>query len=399
MFSLDEIKEINKAYIYDSDTKELKLRSKSDTSSIQPENLTQTEKNKIISACFLNTVINDLSRGGFAYKPRDKQEILDEIQTNFYKEAIKPEKRVYTFATAMGGNPVDTIFSKLASGKPIENSGAEEYLQYVLSSSGKKATNIQRGLDGGMALTISYDIEPLEKKNEFKEQLNPNNSIYTQSKKKLNLPPDELAKRKEIVEKLITYYKKMEHDDWYAQRKEDEDINMKRVADTVNKNQLIASQIKGPKLLRILCAAQNLSIDGEQDFLEEMLKQPSINDSILELKKSGIVHKMRLEAEENEKNGKINNNGLVGTHNLTEGEKLNERVNEYVRGNPDAITFAKNHLKSNNSYTTEYGNKESMENACVIELIAKSQGKLTERTRNNDGNIVLQVDDEKEQSK
>lgn len=40
----------------------------------------------------------------------------------------------------------------------------------------------------------------------------------------------------------------------------------------------------------------------------------------------------------------------------------------------------------------EYGNSEVTKKSKVIELVARAQGKRTKRTRNSEGNIVLNVE-------
>ncbi len=99
------------------------------------------------------------------------------------------------------------------------------------------------------------------------------------------------------------------------------------------------------------------------------------------------------------KDGNVDKYGLVKTHNFTKGENLHRTANEYIKQKPDAVTFARKYLSTNNSFTLEYNNPDSSQYSKLIELVARTQGKLTSRTRNNDGNIVLQVDDGKEQSK
>ena len=53
--------------------------------------------------------------------------------------------------------------------------------------------------------------------------------------------------------------------------------------------------------MRLLKAANNLSIDGEKNFLEEMIFQPEVYKSLIELRKSGIAAQMKDKADENEK--------------------------------------------------------------------------------------------------
>ena len=208
MFTLDELKNINKNYIYWTDTKELKLRSqaKDDASVKKTEEMTQEERNKIISAIYVLQVIKGMSQGIFGTRGKEEQEALDEIQTEFYREALTPGKKMATLACAMSNSAKDKILGDLVSSKEEVNNMAEIYLQYILNENGKKAMNIQRGIEGKMAHTITYDITNLEKKNEFIKSLNPNNPMYTQPPKMQILTPEQKANRRSYVEKAIQYY-------------------------------------------------------------------------------------------------------------------------------------------------------------------------------------------------
>lgn len=108
---------------------------------------------------------------------------------------------------------------------------------------------------------------------------------------------------------------------------------------------------------------------------------------------------MKSEAQENEKNGKVNADGLLSEHHMTYGERLHKEANEYISKHSNAVTFAKKILSERSSFPLEYGNSELTQKSKVIELVARTQGKYTNRTRNSEGNIVLQVNDGKEQVK
>lgn len=401
MFTLDELKNINKNYIYWTDTKELKLRSqaKDDASVKKTEEMTQEERNKIISAIYVLQVIKGMSQGIFGTKGKEEQEALDEIQTEFYREALTPGKKMATLACAMSNSAKDKILGDLVSSKEEVNNMAEIYLQYILNENGKKAMNIQRGIEGKMAHTITYDITNLEKKNKFIKSLNPNNPMYTQPPKMQILTPEQKANRRAYVEKAIQYYNMMEHDEWYQYRVEKEDEIMQRVARIVNNHEQMMPVKNEPGLFYLLKAAQNLSITGEKDFLEEIISQPEVNKTLLEFKTSEQAKKMKSEAQENEKNGKVNADGLLSGHHMTYGERLHKEANEYISKHSNAVTFAKKLLNERSSFPLEYGNSELTQKSKVIELVARTQGKYTNRTRNSEGNIVLQVSDGKEQVK
>ena len=50
---------------------------------------------------------------------------------------------------------------------------------------------------------------------------------------------------------------------------------------------------------------------------------------------------MKSEAQENEKNGKVNADGLLSEHHMTYGERLHKEANEYISKHSNAVTFAK----------------------------------------------------------
>lgn len=396
MFSLNEIKSIRKQYTL-KDFKTLEARKKDGTITL-PEDLSDEEKRKIVSAIFLYRKIKDVQSNAFQTN-KSEEEILDEIQSNFPQQALSTEPKSVSGFVMMAGRPLDIIMCDLAKPEGDMNYMAETYLQYILAEQGKKAVNIQRSVEGGMSYAISYDIKKLEKENEFRKQLDPNNPMYTQPQKKINLTPEQLAHRKEIVERLIADYKKMEHDEWYESRVQKEDTDMHRIANVVNKNEIINSSIKGPGLFRLLIAAQNLSLDDEQNFLEEMLKQPAVNDALLELKKSGQVHTIHTEAQENEKNGRVNTDGLLESHSLTHGEMNIREANQFISEHPNAVSVAKKKLNERNSFLIKYGDTATMKKARLVEVVARAQGKSITRTTDENKNRILQVEDGKEQSK
>lgn len=396
MFSLNEIKSIRKQYTL-KDFKTLEARKKDGTITL-PEDLSDEEKRKIVSAIFLYRKIKDVQSNAFQTN-KSEEEILDEIQSNFPQQALSTEPKSVSGFVMMAGRPLDIIMCDLAKPEGDMNYMAETYLQYTLAEQGKKAVNIQRSVEGGMSYAISYDIKKLEKENEFRKQLDPNNPMYTQPQKKINLTPEQLVHRKEIVERLIADYKKMEHDEWYESRVQKEDTDMHRIANVVNKNEIINSSIKGPGLFRLLIAAQNLSLDDEQNFLEEMLKQPAVNDALLELKKSGQVHTIHTEAQENEKNGRVNTDGLLESHSLTHGEMNIREANQFISEHPNAVSVAKKKLNERNSFLIKYGDTATMKKARLVEVVARAQGKSITRTTDENKNRILQVEDGKEQSK
>lgn len=388
MFSWDEIKRIRKQYAL-KDFKTLEARKKDGTITL-PENLSEEEKRKIVSAIFLYAEIQETRSNPF-YKEKSEEEILEEIQTNFPQKALSSEPKSIAGPVLMAGRPIDSIICDLAKPGGEKNYMAETYLQYTLAEQGKRAVNIQRCIEGGLAYAVSYEVKELEIKNKFKQQLDPDNPIYTPLQKKLELTQEELARRKEIVERLIEDYRKMEKDEWYKKRVQNEEGDMQRIANIVKKNEIINEPIKGPGLFRLLIAAENISLNGEQNFLEEMLKQPAVNNALLELKGSGQVRTIHTQAQENERNGRINADGLLEGHFLTHGELTIRAANQFIAEHPNAVSVARKKLEENSSFLIPYRNEEIMKKARLIEVVARTQGKSIVRTTDENKNRILQV--------
>ena len=123
------------------------------------------------------------------------------------------------------------------------------------------------------------------------------------------------------------------------------------------------------------------------------------NLTLLELKKSGHVHTIHTEAQENEQNGRINSDGLIDGHSLTHGEKNNREANQFISEHPNAVSVARKKLSERNSFLIKYGDKETMKKARLVEIVARTQGKSIIRTTDANKNRILQIDDAKEQLK
>ena len=83
-----------------------------------------------------------------------------------------------------------------------------------------------------------------------------------------------------FVKDLISNYNKIEPDAWYNTRLDKEEKNMQRVSNIVNNHSQVMP-IKSPDaLMRLLKAADNLSLDGEKNFLEEIIFQPEVYKSL-----------------------------------------------------------------------------------------------------------------------
>ena len=389
MFTLDEIKALRKSYQVEDDGNIIfnRINNKDNKNSVKaPSELSDEESMKIKSALFLYKMIKQET---FGLENLSEEQRLEKFQKDFESDAITNTTHSYhLMGNAIATIGKDTIWIKMLGNDPL----AMNYFQYVLSENGKTAKNME--ISGGTsgALTITYDIET-KSRNSFIEQLNPNNPIYTQPEKPKELTPEQKAKRRSFVEELISNYNKMEHDEWYQHRTEKETINMQKVANIVNSHETMLPIKSGPGLLYLLKAAQNLSINGEKDFLEEIISQPAVNKALLELRKSGQADKIRDEAMQNESNGRVNSNGLLEGHSQTQGEKELHSANVCVRHNPNAVSEARKAMQSSSTLSFDTST-DGIRLSNLYSLIARTQGKLPSKTRTAN-TIELDTDTEK----
>lgn len=360
------------------------MRVRNDSTVTKPEDLSQEEKNKIIAALYVSRSIRD-AMGHYFNSGKSEQELLDEIQLGFDKQLLEPGEKSIRPMKLIAGRIADNMLVDLTSQKENTNHMPEVYLQHLLSENGKKATNIRREITGHQSYSISYDIEPLARsKNPFVASLNPNNSQYTQSStEEVQLPADVAAKKRAFVDRLITYYDMMEHDDWYEKRLANEDKNMQKVANIVNHNGQVSPVENIGSLVRMLKAAKNLSIDGEKDYLEAIISQPEVHKALIAAKQEKKYDKIKEEALRCEQEGKVTTQGLREGHQLSQGEKELRSANNLVGKNPNAVAEARATLasKSHISLGTTIDDIKLSNLYC---LVARIQGRIPSKQRTYD---------------
>lgn len=390
MFELSDIKEIRKSYQLDENGNILlnQMKNKNNENGVTlPSELSEEDMMKVKAALFLHYLIKSETLGLENMTDEDR---LKKFQEDFTKDALK--NNTHTFH--LMGNAVapvgkDCIWVKLL----MKDSRAMNYFRYVLSENGKKPQNLE--ITGGTSgeLTVSYTLTE-KARNSFIESLNPNNSQYTKNSKRVVLSPEDKAKRRAYVEKAIQYYDMMEHDSWYQQRIENEEKNMQRIANIINNNGQITTVKNDPGLFRLLKAAKNLTIDGGTDYLEEVLSQRAVHEALVEFKKSEYSQKMKTQALQNEQDGKVNSNGLLEGHNLSQGEKENHSAQVCIRQNPNVVSEAKQ-VMAKQSHIEFSTTTDDIRLSNLYSLIARTQGKIPSKTRSQD-TIIFDADTGKE---
>lgn len=157
------------------------------------------------------------------------------------------------------------------------------------------------------------------------DDLQPN---ITEENLNVKLPQNKHENKMKWIKKFIEMYEKTESELQYETRSKMENDNMQRVLEGIElgifrgnmsvdldgklykdvgeeefKKQYSIKQLAA--MARLLKAADNLTVEGGKNYLEEFSNIPDINYILLEMKKSEATKEMFEMAEENEKNGTI----------------------------------------------------------------------------------------------
>lgn len=383
MFTLAEINEIRKTYQIDEQGNIIfnRLGNKNNQRNAQlPSELSDEDTKRIKAAIYLRQQVKNkngtiTSKTGF--EQLTEEEFLEKIQSEFMQDALQRREYTHLLMSNLGLGK-DAIWADLVRENPL----AMNYFSYALNENGKVPDKIQviGGTSG--AKTIRYELKD-KCRNPFVASLNPNNSQYTQPVTEVQLTPEEAAKKRAFVDRLISYYDMMEHDDWYEKRLANEDENMQKVANIVNHNGQVAPVENIGSLVRMLKAAKNLSIDGEKDYLEAIISQPEVHKALIAAKQEKKYDKIKEEALRCEQEGKVTTQGLREGHVESTGEKELRAANILVRQNPNVVAEARATLSSK-SHISLGTTTDDIKLSNLYCLVARTQGRIPSRQRTHD---------------
>lgn len=140
--------------------------------------------------------------------------------------------------------------------------------------------------ESGLTYTIRYDLVN-DTKGKFQQNLNPNNPPYTQNKKTKVSTEEQKQSRRGFVNEIMQVYRQCELDENYEDRARREESDMCFLIETVefkgtfevlNKTSLV-------RVMNLLYAAQNLSLDGQKDYVEALIEKPEISEFLCNMEK------------------------------------------------------------------------------------------------------------------
>lgn len=392
MLSYDEIINISKQYRYNYN-KEAKSHYLIDKDTkTELTNMDNYEIMRIKAAIGLNTYMkhiqSSLPLDDLPYHNTTEQ---SEWEKNFYEDFQKSLSKI-----ALNGNlSTDMVinmhpahhhpqehffFAMKRNGLGYTRDCYESLMSFLLSENGKKMSDFNfSNRPSGTQTDFTWSVQEMS----FAEKLNPNTPQYTQPQKPKEISEENKAQAKEFVEKLISYYRLAETDEAYQLRVESEDKNMQLVANTINHSETLSSISSGKKFINRLMAAQNLSLEGQTDYLEALISQPAVYDTILQIKNDGIHRQIKERAEQNIANGKQRG------HHETKGEAGLRIANRTIANNPNFMEKATRFVTTKSNFSVE-----KQEDAFALSAVARTYGKIPSFTQNANGKFDITVDEE-----
>lgn len=278
MYTLSEIKDIRRKYKL-NENGDIELNGKEKVKA--PNEMTEEEKSYIASALFLFRRVRARIRDNHPLSALSDEEFLKQIQSEFIAEALN--SREYTIGIGAKDaykklqKPSYVIWEPLIHGEV----GSMAYFMRILAQNGKRLQMLQRSTPGALSSAINYDLLD-DKRGKFLQSLNPNSSLYTPPSEPKSLTSEQQQRRRGFVNKLMQVYKQCETDENYSSRAKNEERDMRLVidfAESSSKGRIeMLSQNAVASVMNLLYAAQNLSLDGQKDYISVLIDQPIISD-------------------------------------------------------------------------------------------------------------------------
>lgn len=399
MLSYDEIMDISKnyRYKYDSNTKNYTLINSVTKQPVQ----NSAETPKIQAALAAYQTLNSEKQLNSASVPQNPDERVqwekDKLQELQVFLTSVSQKGTFTFDKILGQKITigEHYFLEMINkdmGFFVDNTrqakteNSKKLMEYLLAEQGKKMDDFSIQADkSGVKTHFSWNVKDMS----FSEKLNPNSPQYSQPQKPQELSKEAKANRRAFTEELLTNYLMAETDSMYQDRVDNEDKNMRYAANAVNQSKEITVADKDlPKLMRLLLASKNISLDGQTDYFEQIISQPSISNALKQIRDSGAADKIKSIAEKNMSEGKLINGKLKG-HNETKGELGLRIANRTIAKNPNFIDKAKNFISSRSKFSV---NEQS--DAIALSAVARTQGKIPSFEQKDNGTFEFNSDEE-----
>ena len=385
MYTLLEIKDIRKKYKL-NENGDIEPNGKEKLKA--PSEMTAEEKSYIESALFLFRQVRNRPRDNHPLSALSDEEFLKQIQAEFIAEALNSNE--YTIGIGAKDGNKKTQKPSYAIWQPLieEKAGSMAYFMRILAENGKRLQMLQRSTPGALSSAIKYDLLD-DKRSKFLQSLNPNSPLYTPAPKTKSLTQEQQQRRRAFVDKIMQVYKQCETDENYLTRAKNEERDMRLVVDfveTYSKGRIeMLSQNAIASVMNLLYAAQNISLDGQKDYVSILIDQPIISDFLRKMRDDNVLEKMAQKAQERKANG------TLSEHKPTYWETAKRDANAIISEHPNAVEVVRKKLSESRTFTIPKGDIKNLGRAKLISVFAMTQGLDITRTTDSQGNRILQL--------
>ena len=242
---------------------------------------------------------------------------------------------------------------------------------------GKKDTGILKSeLEKFSSFSMSNDNEQIRESMEHIRILNSLGEKIKEQEKS-----ERAEKKRKWIRGFIENYDIAETSDEYERRTYDEEKNMREVVQALdlgmfNRKEIVPELIKSDgdensieiysikqitAMVRLLKAADNLTIEGGRDYLEEFSNIPFIEKTLLAMKKGGYTKELEERAQSNKDHNTIPN------YNKTMAESDKEFAQEYLKSGDlfkdsveEELKYRENQLRENQGSNIVIGKDSEM---------------------------------------
>lgn len=201
--------------------------------------------------------------------------------------------------------------------------------------------------------------------------------IVSERKKSLEAPEVQQkkpagGKKKKFVLDMIEKYRQSESEEDYKKRSDIEFKSAQRIVEIADKGSFTNLPKTQESLLRMLVTAQTISIDGQRNFLDEIIAMPEITDLLLKLKQdTAKIAQMDSAIERKKKTGER----LV--HRETKLETYNRLLNSSIKNHPEEFATIKGVVDKGEPIQFEEG-RDGQRKQMITEMYVLTQGKFSQ---------------------
>ena len=274
--------------------------------------------------------------------------------------------------------------------------------------------------DGKRAI-LSDAIKQVE--DPTKQEVSTEKKQTVQKPERKTLTPEQQDRKMQFIREIIASYDATEDHNQYAYRKRDEDDNTLQVLRGIENGEFHGTGLSAidlnyfenarefniarsiPKIARLLKVADNITIDGGRNYLEEFANIPNIDEVIEAMMDSNSVKEFFEDAQKNIKSGNLPQHKKtraeldkkLAQDYLKSGSMSKSTIEEELAYRADTLRGADEVVVDFDAKTTSEIPLERRQKTALTRIIARQQGKVPSQVMQKNGTFVFVVDTQKEQ--